>query len=92
MYLNKRVPEEGLKTNFKERKLIDYAQEFFELSKKGLNKRNRLSKNGEFDESIHMKELENNLDKGLSPADCLINNFNTSWKQSIKPIYKELIF
>jgi len=92
LYLNKIVPEEGLKTNFKERKLIDYAQEFFELSKKGLNKRNRLSKNGEFDESIHMKELENNLDKGLSPADCLINNFNTSWKQSIKPIYKELIF
>ena len=91
-YLNQRVPEEGLQTKFKQKNLIYFAQEFYELSKKGLKNRNRLSKNGEFDESIHMKELENNLEKGYSPADCLINKFNTSWKQSIKPIYQDLIF
>ena len=91
-YLNQRVPEEGLKTVFKERKLIAFAQDFFELSKKGLEKRNRFSKNGEFDESIHMKDLENNLEKGCSPADCLINKFNTTWGKSVMPIYKELIF
>ena len=91
-YLNQRVPEEGLKTVFKERKLIAFAQDFFELSKKGLKKRNRFSKNGEFDESIHMKDLENNLEKGCSPADCLINKFNTTWGKSVMPIYKELIF
>ena len=91
-YLNQRVPEEGLKTVFKERKLIAFAQDFFELSKKGLKKRNRFSKNGEFDESIHMKELEHNLEKGCSPADCLINKFNTTWGKSVMPIYKELIF
>ena len=91
-YLNQRVPEEGLKTVFKERKLIAFAQDFFELSKKGLEKRNRFSKNGEFDESIHMKELEDNLEKGCSPADCLINKFNTTWGKSVMPIYKELIF
>ena len=91
-YLNQRVPEEGLQTKFKQKKLIYFAQEFYELSKKGLKNRNRLSKNGEFDESIHMKELENNLEKGYSPADCLIKKFNTSWKQSIKPIYQDLIF
>ena len=39
-----------------------------------------------------MKELESNLEKGYSPADCLIDNFNNSWKQSVKPIYKDLIF
>ena len=91
-FLNQRVPEEGLQTKFKQKNLIYFAQEFYELSKKGLKNRNRLSKNGEFDESIHMKELENNLEKGYSPADCLINKFNTSWKQSIKPIYQDLIF
>jgi glutamate--cysteine ligase len=91
-YLNQRVPEEGLKTVFKERKLIAFAQDFFELSKKGLKKRNQFSKNGEFDESIHMKELEDNLEKGCSPADCLINKFNTTWGKSVMPIYKELIF
>jgi len=91
-YLNKRVPEEGLQTKFKQKKLIEFAQIFYELAKKGLIKRNRLSKNGEFNESIHMKELENNLEIGCSPADCLINKFNNHWGQSIKPIYKDLIF
>jgi glutamate--cysteine ligase len=91
-YLNQRVPEEGLQTKFKQKKIIDFAQEFYELSKKGLEKRNRLSKNGEFNESIHMKELENNLEIGCSPADCLINKFNNQWGQSIKPIYQDLIF
>ena len=91
-YLNKRVPEEGLQTEFKGKKLISYAKEFFNLSKKGLVKRNYLSKNGEFDESIHMKDLEKNLENGFSPADCLINKFNSSWSNSLMPIYKELIF
>ena len=91
-YLNQRVPEEGLQTKFKQKKIIEFAQELYELSKKGLQKRNRLSKNGEFDESIHMKELEINLEKGCSPADSLIKNFNTSWNKSIEPIYRDLIF
>ena len=65
VYLNKRVPEEGLQTEFKGKKLISYAKEFFNLSKKGLDKRNYLSKNGEFDESIHMKDLEKNLENGF---------------------------
>ena len=91
-YLNKIVPEKGLQTEFKNRKIIDFAQDFYELSKKGLTKRKRLSKNGEFDETIHMKGLEDNLQNGFSPADCLINKYNTTWGMSTKPIYKELIF
>ena len=91
-YLNQRVPKEGLQTEFKGKKLISYAKEFFNLSKKGLVKRNYLSKNDEFDESIHMKDLEKNLENGFSPADCLINKFNSSWSNSLIPIYKELIF
>ena len=91
-YLNEIVPQDGLNTEFKGRKLINFAQEFYELSKKGLQKRNRLSKNGEFDESIHMRDLEDNLGRGCSPADSLINKFNTNWDKSVKPIYNELIF
>ena len=91
-YLNKTVPQDGLQSTFKEKKLISFAQEFFELSKKGLKKRNRLSKNGEFDESIHMKDLEKNLENGCSPADCLINKYKSNWDKSVMPIYEEMIF
>ena len=91
-YLNKTVPQEGLQSTFKEKKLISFAQDFFELSKKGLKKRNQLSKNGEFDESIHMKDLEKNLENGCSPADCLINKYKLNWDKSVMPIYEEMIF
>ena len=91
-YLNKTVPQEGLQSTFKEKKLISFAQDFFELSKKGLKKRNRLSKNGEFDESIHMKDLEKNLENGCSPADCLINKYKLNWDKSVMPIYEEITF
>ena len=90
--MNKIAPQEGLQTKFKEKKLITFAQDFYELSKKGLKKRNRLSKNGEFDESIHMKDLENNLQNGHSPADRLINKYNLNWNKSVMPIYEEMIF
>ena len=91
-YLNKEVPQEGLQSTFKEKKLISFAQDFFELSQKGLKQRKRLSKNGEFDESIHMKDLEKNLENGCSPADCLINKYKLNWDKSVMPIYEEMIF
>ena len=91
-YLNKLIPIHGLQTNFKNKKVIDYAQDFFQLSKNGLSKRRIMSSNNEFDETIHMKELENNLSKGFAPADNIINKFNTIWSKSVKPIYQELIF
>ena len=50
------------------------------------------SKNGEFDESIHMKDLEKNLENGCSPADCLINKYKLNWDKSVMPIYEEMIF
>ena len=81
-----------MQSTFKEKKLISFAQDFFELSKKGLKKRNRLSKNGEFDESIHIKDLEKNLENGCSPADCLTNKYKLNWDKSVMPIYEEMIF
>ena len=50
-YLNKSTPIHGLQTNFKNKKVIDFAQDFFQLSKNGLSKRRIMSSNNEFDET-----------------------------------------
>ena len=39
-----------------------------------------------------VKDLESNLTLGQSPADILINKFNTKWDQDINNIYSENIF
>ena len=91
-YLNKLVPKFGLMTKFKDSKLIDFAQKIFEISKKGLENRNILSKNQKYNETIHMLALEENLEKAKSPADILIEKFKTEWKEDISSIYKECIY
>ena len=91
-YLNQMVPVYGLKTKFKNSNVLEVAQELFNISKSGLKRRNILSINKEFDETIHFNDLEENLTKGLSPADKLIDKFKTDWNHSTMPIYKEKIY
>ena len=71
---------------------MDVAQKLFEISKLGLEKRNILVNNGKYNETIYLKELEQNLSNGHSPADLLINKYNGEWKKNITKIYEEEIF
>ena len=62
------------------------------LRKSGLDKRNILVKNEKYNETFYLKDLEQNLSNGHSPADLLINKYNVKWKKNIKKIYEEEIF
>ena len=91
-YINKIAPKEGLQAKFKDGTLLEVAQKLFEISKQGLDARNILARNKSYNETFYLKDLENNLTSGNSPADLLINKFNTKWDQDIKKIYSENIF
>ncbi len=91
-YINEIVPKEGLHAKFKGGSILDIAQKLFEISKKGLDSRNILSRNKKYNETFYLKDLESNLTLGQSPADILINKFNTKWDQDINNIYSENIF
>ena len=91
-YINEIAPKEGLQAKFKDGTILDLAQKIFEISKKGLNARNILARNKNYNETFYLKELESNLSFGQSPADILIKKFNNEWKQNINNIYSENIF
>ena len=40
----------------------------------------------------YLKDLEQNLSNGYSPADLLTSKYNGEWKKNIKKIYEEEIF
>ena len=90
--INTLAPVEGLQTKFKNSDLLDIAQKLFEISKSGLDKRNILVKNEKYNETFYLKDLEQNLSNGHSPADLLINKYNCKWKKNIKKIYEEEMF
>jgi glutamate--cysteine ligase len=91
-FLNMNVPEYGLNTKFHKKKLLDIATELLKISESGLKRRNNLSTNKEYDETHYLLGLKNNIFRGLSPADILLEKYNKEWSQSIDKIYEELVF
>ena len=91
-YLNKNTPKDGLSCRFKEGTILNIAQNLFEISKEGLERRNILNNKKQYNETYYLKDLEKNLSNNQSPADVLINKFNNNWNKDINNIYSENIF
>ena len=72
-YLN--APKQGLNTLLKNKKLIDWAKIFLDISKKGLDKRNELNKSGK-NETIYLKHIEEIIENKKTRAEMLIEQFN----------------
>ena len=76
-YLN--APKQGLNTLLKNKKLIDWAKIFLNLSKKGLEKRNELNKSGK-NETIYLKHIEEIISNKKTRAEMLIEQYNKTKK------------
>ena len=76
-YLN--APKQGLNTVLRNKKLIDWAKIFLDLSKKGLDKRNELNKSGK-NETIYLKHIEEIISNKKTRAEMLIEQYNKTKK------------
>ncbi len=76
-YLN--APKQGLNAVLRNKKLIDWAKIFLDLSKKGLDKRNELNKSGK-NETIYLKHLEEIIKNKKTRAEMLIEQYNKTKK------------
>ena len=72
-YLN--APKKGLNTLLRNKKLMDWAKIFLDLSKKGLDKRKELNKSGK-NETIYLKHIEEIIESKKTRAEMLIEQFN----------------
>ncbi len=85
-YLN--APKQGLNTELKNKKLIDWARIFFDLSKKGLEKRNEVNKSGN-NETIYLKHIEEIIKNKKTRAEMLIDQFNKTKNLNFLVNYNE---
>ena len=92
LFLNLKVPKYGLNTKFRNYSLLSIEKKLLQISKEGLKRRNILSSNKNYNEESYLYVVQQNIAKGMSPADCLLEKYNGIWKKSLEPIYKELIF
>ncbi len=74
-----KAPKHGLSTLLHDKKLIDWAKIFLDLSKKGLEKRNEMNKSGK-NETIYLKHIEEIISNKKTRAEMLIEQYNKTKK------------
>jgi len=61
------------------------------LAHKGLARRGKIDHLGR-DETRYLEPLDHIMDSGLTPAERMLEKFNSVWKQSVDPAYSEYAF
>jgi glutamate--cysteine ligase len=82
------VPRLGLETPHRSRTLRDIALEVLEMAREGLHRRARRDLCGE-DETHHLDALFAIAGGGRTPAEELVNDYQTRWNGRIEPLYTE---
>ncbi|AKT43172.1 glutamate--cysteine ligase [Chondromyces crocatus] len=76
MALRPAIAEQALTATFRGEKLAVYAERLLDIASGGLERRNRLNKNGK-DERVHLERLSSLVSRGQSPADALLEQFGS---------------
>jgi glutamate--cysteine ligase len=81
----------GLKAQVAGRSVQDVAKDMIEIAKAGLRRRNRLS-GGLVDETGYLSELEQIADSGLTPAERLLDLYNTRWNGDVGRVFEDFAY
>jgi glutamate--cysteine ligase len=82
------VPKLALRAAIRGRTVRDLARNCLALAHKGLARRSRLDIGGR-DESRHLATLDDIAERGVTPAEDLIDKFNGPWGGSVDPVFIE---
>src|SRR5215471_7460500 len=80
------APRLGLATPLRSRTFREIALEMLEISREGLHRRARRSTAGE-DETHFLDPLFAIASSGRTPAEDLLDDFNTRWRRNIDPVF-----
>ena len=82
------VPVTALATPVRNRTVNDIAGEVVALAREGLSRRGYLNEEG-LDETIYLSQLEEFVATGRTPADRLLDEYETEWHGDIDRIFAE---
>jgi glutamate--cysteine ligase len=83
------VPARGLKTPFRGRAVQDLAKQSLEIANAGLKRRARKDAAGN-DESGFLDTLRSIAESGRTPAEELLEAYETRWGGTVDPVYEEM--
>ena len=90
-YLRNEVPRRALGTPFKGRSVREIALEVLAIAEEGLKRRNRRDRSGN-DERYHLETLMEIASAGRTPAEELLEAYQSRWRGSVDPLIKEYAY
>jgi glutamate--cysteine ligase len=85
------VARRGLQAEIAGRKVQDVAKDMVAIARSGLKNRNRLS-GGMVDEAGYLAELEHIAETGVTPAERLLELYNTRWKGDVSRVFEDFAY
>jgi len=85
------VARRGLQAEIAGRKVQDVAIDLLAIARSGLKNRNRLS-GGMVDETGYLAELEHIAETGVTPAERLLELYNTRWAGDASRVFEDFAY
>jgi glutamate--cysteine ligase len=85
------VPRLGFKATIRGRTVLDLARETIALAEGGLKRRQRLDKDGR-DEGLYLEPLKEFVERGITPAEELLEKYHGPWEGSVEPVFSEYAY
>jgi glutamate--cysteine ligase len=85
------VPKTALATPFRNRTVLELADDMVTLAREGLTRRGKMS-SGDYDETAYLAPLEEVLALKATPAELLLRDYETRWGSSVEPVFVEHSF
>jgi glutamate--cysteine ligase len=89
--LRDEVPRLGFAATIRGRTVLDISRDCLVLARRGLARRERLDING-CDETLHLEVLEQYVERGITPAEELLQKFHGPWGGSVEPAFTEYAY
>src|SRR3569623_2340529 len=82
------VPQRGFRAEIRKTNVLTLALETLRLARRGMQKRQRLDRNGR-DETRYLRPLEESIARGITPAEEILEKFHGEWGGNVDRIYDE---
>lgn len=86
--LRRDVPVQGLRTRIRNRTLRDIGREVLDISREGLDRRDRENGLGD-NETIYLLTLDSVIESGQTAAEDLLDRWRGPWARSVDPVFFE---
>jgi glutamate--cysteine ligase len=85
------VPRLGFNAKIQSTTVLDLAKRTLALARSGLSRRDRQDMDG-CDETQYLEPLEELVERGITPAEELLEKFRGPWNGSVEPVFTEYAY